>query len=266
MRAMADDARAGPGGIVLLCTDCPASRMVFHQLTAELGHIDVVVEDPVPTRRLLRRRLTRLGPGRVLGQLLFMGLVVPAQRRRSRDRVEAIRRKHGLVERPLAVTRRVPSVNSAEARAALADLRPSVVVVCGTRIIGADTLRAVTVPVVNFHAGITPAYRGVHGGYWALAEGRPDLVGSTVHLVDEGIDTGAILEQRTFEVTGRDCFVTYPFLHVAAALPALVSACRRTVAGEALGPVPPPAGLASRLRTHPTLWGWAWVAVTRGVR
>lgn len=252
--------------MVMLCTDCPASRMIFHRLAAEVGEVDVVVEDPVPRRQLLRRRVERLGPARVLGQLLFMVLVVPVLRWRSRHRMQAIQRQHALVEAPLRVTQRVRSVNSPETRAVLRELRPAVVVVCGTRIIDRDTLGAITAPVVNFHAGITPAYRGVHGGYWALAEGRPDLVGSTVHLVDEGIDTGGVLEQRTFAVTRRDSFVTYPSLHVAAALPALVSACRRVLQGEPLVPVPAPAGLPSRLRSHPTLWGWLRVAVVKGVR
>ena len=262
---MADDA-PGRNRVLLLCTDCPASRMVYHRLVVEFGEVDVVVEDPVRRGQLLRRRLKRLGPGRVLGQLLFMGLVVPVLRWHDQDRIRAIQRQHGLVEAPLKVTRRVRSVNTVEARMASTELHPAVVVVCGTRIIDGDTLRAVTAPVVNFHAGITPAYRGVHGGYWAMAEGRPDLVGSTVHLVDEGIDTGAVLEQRTFDVTGRDSFVTYPYLHVAAALPALVSACRRALDGETLVPAPPPTGLPSRLRTHPTLWGWVRTAVVKGVR
>ncbi len=53
------------------------------------------------------------------------------------------------------------------------------------------------------HAGITLRYRGVHGGYWALAEQHPEWVGTTVHLVDPGIDTGGILAQSTFERVPR---------------------------------------------------------------
>ena len=74
---------------------------------------------------------------------------------------------------------RVPSVNSGKARRALREFSPQVVVVNGTRIICNETLCAVDAPFINTHAGITPLYRGVHGGYWALREGRPDLVGTT---------------------------------------------------------------------------------------
>ena len=40
------------------------------------------------------------------------------------------------------------------------------------------------------HAGITPQYRGVHGGYWAVVNNDPEHCGVTIHFVDKGIDTG----------------------------------------------------------------------------
>jgi methionyl-tRNA formyltransferase len=137
-------------------------------------------------------------------------------------------------------------------------------VVSGTGRIGAETLAAVDAPFLNMHAGITPLYRGVHGGYWALADGRPDLVGTTVHLVDEGLDTGAVVQRRPFEVTADDSFVTYPYLHTAYGLPALLDGVASALRGE-IEPLPPP-DLPSRLRYHPTLWGYLWTRVRTGVR
>jgi methionyl-tRNA formyltransferase len=110
-------------------------------------------------------------------------------------------------------------------------------------------------PFINLHAGITPLYRGVHGGYWALAEGRPELAGTTVHLVDDGIDTGAVLAQACFRAGPADSFATYPYLHLAAGLPHLLDAVAAALRG-ALRPQPHPA-LPSRLRTHPTFWQYA---------
>ncbi|MDQ4041594.1 MAG: formyl transferase, partial [Actinomycetota bacterium] len=117
---------------------------------------------------------------------------------------------------------------------------------------------------LNVHAGITPLYRGVHGGYWALAEDRPDLVGTTVHLVDEGVDTGPVVERRTFSVEREDSFATYPYLHTAHGLPGLLAAVERALAGE-LRPVDP-LDLPSRVRYHPTLWGYLVTRARRGVR
>jgi phosphoribosylglycinamide formyltransferase 1 len=88
---------------------------------------------------------------------------------------------------------RVPSVNSNVGRALLRKLAPYVLLVIGTRIIGNETLHALDAPFINYHAGITPKYRGVHGAYWACVEGDTEHCGVSVHLVDTGIDTGPVL-------------------------------------------------------------------------
>lgn len=52
---------------------------------------------------------------------------------------------------------------------------------------------------VNFHAGKLPWYRGRSVLNWALINGETE-VGVTAHFVDEGIDTGDIILQRTLPV------------------------------------------------------------------
>lgn len=252
--------------LVLLCTDDPASRAIYHRLRAEVGHVVVVQEPPLSRARLLRRRFRRLGPIPVLGQLLFAALAMPVLEWRSAGRIEEIKQAAGMDDSPFESPHLLPSVNSDQARHLLQTLDPALVIVCGTRILAPETIRAVRCPMVNYHAGITPLYRGVHGGYWALAEGRRELVGSTVHFVDEGIDTGAVIEQRTFEVTARDTFATYPYLHVAAALPVLVSVARQALGGERITSRSPATNLPSKLRTHPTLWGYLGAALREHVR
>ena len=67
---------------------------------------------------------------------------------------------------------------------------------------------------MNIHAGITPAYRGVHGLYWALVNDDAEQAGVTVHLVDKGIDTGDVLYQKKIEITSKDNFSTYPLIQL----------------------------------------------------
>jgi methionyl-tRNA formyltransferase len=43
----------------------------------------------------------------------------------------------------------------------------------------------------------------------------------TVHLLDEGIDTGPVVAQARVEPTPDDNFATYPLLQLATALPLL---------------------------------------------
>jgi folate-dependent phosphoribosylglycinamide formyltransferase PurN len=255
--------------VLLLAGDGPSTRIVYHALRERLPtdrRLEVVLEAPVPRSQLVRRRLKRLGFVPVVGQLLFMGAVVPALRSGALRRVEAIKAEHGLNDAPIPEpVHRVESANAVEARALLSALAPAVVVVNGTRILNKPTLTAVTAPFINMHAGITPAYRGVHGGYWALAEGRPDLVGTTVHRVDEGIDTGSIVDQAFFRVTEEDSFWTYPYLHTAAGIPLLVRAVEAALNGEIHSRAHDP-GLPSVLRYHPTLWGYVANRVRRRAR
>jgi methionyl-tRNA formyltransferase len=147
-------------------------------------------------------------------------------------------------------------------RAALAMLNPKVVLVIGTRIIGKETLAAIRAPVINSHAGWNPAYRGQAGGYWALASGDPEHAGVTVHLVDEGVDTGAILYRETFSAAPADSFPTYYYMQAAAARPLVVKALEDALNGT-LKPFrgDPP----SHQFYHPTLWGYLWTAWRKGV-
>ncbi len=252
--------------VVLLAGDGPSTRIIYHALEKEFPGIQVILEDPVSRYQLLRRRIKKLGLKTVVGQVMFMLLISPVLRRIGARRIESIKREFGLDDSPIDdVVIRVPSVNSDEARQVLQRLDPEVVVVNGTRIIGRETLAAVTAPFINTHAGITPLYRGVHGAYWALAEGRPDLAGTTVHLVDEGIDTGTIIGQVTFSVSREDSFATYPYLHTAAGIAVLVEAVRK-ILERTLKRQKQAADLPSKLRSHPTLWGYVVTRVMRGVK
>jgi methionyl-tRNA formyltransferase len=46
---------------------------------------------------------------------------------------------------------------------------------------------------VNIHMGVSPYYRGHSTNFWALYDGRADLVGATIHRLTKGLDSGPIL-------------------------------------------------------------------------
>lgn len=46
---------------------------------------------------------------------------------------------------------------------------------------------------INIHAGIVPYYRGNDCNFWALCDDNPHLVGSTIHILSKGLDSGDIL-------------------------------------------------------------------------
>jgi folate-dependent phosphoribosylglycinamide formyltransferase PurN len=256
------------GRIVLLAGPGEPTAIVFHYLAARFDDVVLVEEESVPRPTLAKRRARRLGWPTVVGQVAFVTVALPVLRWRSRRRAAALLARSDLRTDPVTPAHRVTSVNAPETIELLASLEPAVVVINGTRIIADAVLRSLTVPVLNIHAGITPRYRGVHGGYWALAEGRPDLAGTTVHLVDAGIDTGGVLDRAYFGPEPGDNFATYPYRHLADGLPLLAEQVGRVLGGGTLveaGPGPDGAE-ESQLRWHPTLWGYLWRRLRRGVR
>jgi phosphoribosylglycinamide formyltransferase-1 len=61
--------------------------------------------------------------------------------------------------------------------------------------------------VVNVHPALLPAFPGAHAVEDALAAGVPET-GATVHLVDEGVDTGPILRQEAVPILPGDTVET----------------------------------------------------------
>lgn len=77
---------------------------------------------------------------------------------------------------------------------------PDFVVTAGfMRILGDEFIAAYDRRIINSHPALLPAFPGAHGVRDALAYGVK-VTGTTVHLVDTGVDTGPILAQRTVEV------------------------------------------------------------------
>jgi len=60
---------------------------------------------------------------------------------------------------------------------------------------------------INCHAGKLPFYRGRNILNWALINDEKEF-GITVHYIDEGIDTGDIIEQITFPISNQDTYKT----------------------------------------------------------
>ncbi|KWX65563.1 phosphoribosylglycinamide formyltransferase [Mycobacterium sp. NAZ190054] len=88
--------------------------------------------------------------------------------------------------------------------AATAEHRPDVVVSAGfMRILGPEFLSAFPGRVLNTHPALLPAFPGPHAVRDALAYGVR-VTGCTVHLVDDGIDTGPIIAQQAVAVLDGD--------------------------------------------------------------
>jgi folate-dependent phosphoribosylglycinamide formyltransferase PurN len=251
--------------IVLLAGDWDTTPVVFHFLREQLSVEKVIVEEGVSRKEFLKKRIKKLGWTTVFGQVLFQVFIGKVLSKRSAARIQAILKQYQLDPRPIPATekKQVSSVNSEECLAYLRELQPDLVIVHGTRIISKKILNGVPATFLNIHAGITPRYRGSHGAYWALVNGDTEHCGVTVHLVDAGIDTGNILYQGRIPLTARDNFATYPYLQLAEGLLLL----KKAVADISEGRMTARKNqLDSALWHHPTIWGYLYNRLRRGIR
>ena len=82
--------------------------------------------------------------------------------------------------------------------------RVDLVVLAGyMRMVKEPLLRAFPHRIVNIHPSLLPKFRGLAAWRQALEAGEK-ITGCTVHWVDEGMDTGAILAQREVPVLPGD--------------------------------------------------------------
>lgn len=94
--------------------------------------------------------------------------------------------------------------NDAVCEKLLADDKPDILVLGGTRIIKSNILEIPRRATVNAHPGLLPWLRGSASVGWALYKDMPQ--GATAHFIDPGIDTGDIIIKRQLSVYRQDTY------------------------------------------------------------
>jgi phosphoribosylglycinamide formyltransferase-1 len=88
--------------------------------------------------------------------------------------------------------------------ATVASYRPELVILAGfMKLVGPEFLAAQGGRTLNTHPALSPAFPGMHGPADALAYGSK-VTGCTLFLVDGGVDTGPIVDQRAVRVADDD--------------------------------------------------------------
>jgi phosphoribosylglycinamide formyltransferase 1 len=92
--------------------------------------------------------------------------------------------------------------------AALQEARVDLIVLAGfMRVLKGDFLRAFEGRIVNVHPSLLPSFPGLEAWKQALDHGVK-VTGCTVHYVDAGVDSGAIIAQQTVPVLDDDTALT----------------------------------------------------------
>lgn len=244
--------------IVLLCTECYSTTALYNYIDKDYPITAIITEEPLRGMALAKRRFKRLGFFRVCGQIAFSMLIIPFLNLFSKKRIKDIKQLYSFDQAGLPKEKitHFETVNDEACILLVEKIKPDIVLVNGTRIISKKLLEKCGAVFINMHAGITPQYRGVHGGYWAIVNNDPENCGVTIHLVDKGIDTGGILYQGKVKITRQDNFTTYPYLQLGEGMPLLKKAI-----GDAVPDQLKPLHLStapSKLWYHPTIWQYLY--------
>lgn len=262
-KKLADRPNGTDAKIVALVGGGPLPRIMVNSLIERFGPITILEEDKEPLSIMVRRRVKLLGVVETVGQVAFGIWLKLLHKLSSRRKQELLDHFQLNAEQPSnCQVINIGDVNSELCRAKLRQLDPKVVVVIGTRMIKSETLNAIDAIFMNYHAGLNPKYRGMNGGYWALANGDSSDFGVTMHVVDEGVDTGSIISYKTLKVTRRDNFTTYPLLQATAGRNLLLNAVQDALDGNLITFELP---LESKQWFHPTLWSYLRTGLRTGV-
>ncbi|MBI5305633.1 MAG: hypothetical protein HY868_26120 [Chloroflexi bacterium] len=98
--------------------------------------------------------------------------------------------------------------NSPQTQQLLASLAPDLMILGQTGIVREDVLKIPRVGALNAHPGILPHYRGIDCAKWAVHRGDFQNVGSSVHWVDRGVDTGNLIVTQPYTFSGVESLDT----------------------------------------------------------
>jgi methionyl-tRNA formyltransferase len=173
-------------------------RYVFSRVANRFEDVHIVTVRPIKKKdsrwASFQRKIKKLG----IPLLLEVITAYPAQRYFSKiDQAELDRLMRSLPRPEHSFDIKhcivVSSVNGAEAVLAMKAINPDVIIQAGAGILRRNIFSCAKIGTLNMHHGIAPLIKGMNSIYWALWENKPEWIGSTIHFIDDGIDTGDVL-------------------------------------------------------------------------
>ena len=106
-------------------------------------------------------------------------------------------------EFPKIPTHTTQDVNSEITLQAIKDMKPDLIMVFGGKILK-NTIIDIPKTIINMHFGITPFYKGAGSSLTAISRLDFRHVGATIHLIDNKIDHGNIINYYFPKFTGNE--------------------------------------------------------------
>ncbi len=216
-----------PIKVVLFCCDGLFQRDLMWRLYDAFQLQAIVLQVDQSARRSLPQRLSRYANPKALARYLLAKSMRMFYELKAKPVLESFffRNGHTPDLPPGVPTIVVDNINAARTEGALDQFRPDIVCVNGTRLIRKGLLTRIPelpLGMINLHTGLSPYSRGGNCNLFMLIEGHPELVGTTIHHIDPGIDHGdiiitdrphmspddnfEIIDAKTFRL-GNDCVV-----------------------------------------------------------
>lgn len=98
---------------------------------------------------------------------------------------------------------KLKKINAPESLNLLKTLEPEIIISVAAPQVFKKELINLAKYTINIHAALLPQYRGMMPGFWVLAKGE-EKTGVTVHYMNEHLDMGNIILQKTIDVSPQD--------------------------------------------------------------
>jgi len=217
--------------VVVLCGGAPRHVYVANRLCRSLD-VQAIVQEV--GRRITPSKLASLAKPEVAARKIGRWL---------RDRKRYVGNREGefffrgaevRLDRP-DLLQRAEFINDTDVFETVRRLAPDVVAVFGTSLIRPPLLGLGRLGMLNLHGGLSPDYRGADCTFWALYNGEPEQVGCTLHFINAGIDTGALIAHVCPEVREGDDELLLFWRAVRDSAEVYVEAVERLSRGKTLG-------------------------------
>jgi folate-dependent phosphoribosylglycinamide formyltransferase PurN len=197
--------------VVFLTRPFPDSMYIANKMHSSdhLNLTAIVAEERTQGQfDLLRRKVSqkwkKYGALKTLGFLVSLPYLYWQDRLMLRAQLSAWYPGRSYLPPKMVPYKTCKNLNSTDIEKFLISMDADYLVVYGTRILKSGIYLQAKYGAINIHVGITPEYRGSKSEFWALYEKKYDLVGVTIHMIDEGVDTGEVILQKNTLVACTD--------------------------------------------------------------
>jgi methionyl-tRNA formyltransferase len=101
----------------------------------------------------------------------------------------------------------VDDVNDKESEHILKQFNPDIILQAGAGILKSNIFSISKIATLNVHHGFSSEIRGMNSTFWCLYYGLYDKIGVTCHIIDKGIDTGAVIFQYKYTYNKYDTYI-----------------------------------------------------------